>query len=55
MKFFKSEKNHISEEIIKTEIKPKKHRIFKNIENNPSKFKYINFRDIFWLIITGGT
>ena len=42
MKFFSSEKDDISEKHL-------------NIENKPSKFKYINFRDPFSLIITVGT
>ena len=33
MKFFKSEKKHVSE------------KTFSNIEKKPSKFKYFNFRD----------
>jgi len=43
LKFFKYKKNHF---LIKK---------FWNIEEKPSKFKYINFRDLFLLFTTGGT
>ena len=43
IKFFKSEKDHFSE------------NIFRNIDRKPSKFKYINFALSFSLIVAGGT